>query len=159
MKYCHRCHKITLGEPFFCNFCGASYSVKLCGRLHPNPRSAEACSQCGSRDLSLPQPRIPIILRPLFALLRLIPTLIGLSLVAGALYWAFDAVRRDPRFLQGLFCLMFLALMLGLIWRLLPKWLQGFLQASFRLIALVFKAIFHLFFSKKRDVKGGRHGA
>jgi len=27
--------------------------------LHANPRFAEACSRCGSRDLSVPQPRVP----------------------------------------------------------------------------------------------------
>jgi hypothetical protein len=30
--------------------------VKFCPRLHPNPRGAEFCRRCGSRDLSLPQP-------------------------------------------------------------------------------------------------------
>jgi hypothetical protein len=25
--------------------------------MHPNPRGAEFCRRCGSRDLSLPQPR------------------------------------------------------------------------------------------------------
>ena len=40
MKYCHQCHKLTLGEPVFCNFCGSSFGLKLCGRLHSNPRSA-----------------------------------------------------------------------------------------------------------------------
>jgi hypothetical protein len=26
--------------------------------MHPNPRGAEFCRRCGSRDLSLPQPRL-----------------------------------------------------------------------------------------------------
>jgi hypothetical protein len=30
--------------------------VKFCPRLHPNPRGADFCRRCGSRDLSLPQP-------------------------------------------------------------------------------------------------------
>src|SRR5438445_562240 len=61
MKYCYACGHRTRGEPLFCNFCGRSYDVKLCPKLHVNPRSAEACSQCGSRDLSIPQPRIPLL--------------------------------------------------------------------------------------------------
>src|SRR5579863_9359147 len=59
MKYCFNCSRMTPGEPLFCNSCGRSYDVKLCPRHHMNPRTAEACSQCGSRDLSTPQPRVP----------------------------------------------------------------------------------------------------
>jgi hypothetical protein len=59
MKYCYACGHTTGGEPLFCNSCGCSYDVKLCPKLHLNPRFAEACSQCGSRDLSTPQPRVP----------------------------------------------------------------------------------------------------
>ena len=44
------------GKPLFCGHCGRTYNVKLCPRLHTNPRIAEVCSQCGSRDLSTPQP-------------------------------------------------------------------------------------------------------
>lgn len=57
MRYCHQCNRITAGEPLFCNFCGRSYDLKLCPHRHPNPRTAEVCSQCGSRDLSVPQPK------------------------------------------------------------------------------------------------------
>ncbi len=60
MKYCYECGRITAGEPLFCNFCGRSYNVKLCPRHHPNPRIAEVCSQCGSRELSTPQPKVSI---------------------------------------------------------------------------------------------------
>src|SRR5690348_576072 len=59
MKYCFNCNRITAGEPLFCNFCGRSYDVRLCPRRHPNPRKAKACSQCGSRELSTPQPKVP----------------------------------------------------------------------------------------------------
>ncbi len=157
MKYCHRCHKLTLGEPVFCNFCGSTYSVKLCGRLHPNPRSAQACSQCGSRDFSTPQPKIPIIFRPFLALLHVAPRLIGPSLLAGALYLLFHAISHDPRFLQGLVCLLFLAVAVAFIWKLLPKGLQGFLKTSFHLIAFLLRATIRLFFSKNRPSKGVRN--
>src|SRR2546427_9663568 len=60
MKYCYECGCTTAGEPLFCNYCGRSYNVKLCPKLHVNPRFAEACSQCGSRDLSTPQPKVPV---------------------------------------------------------------------------------------------------
>src|SRR5271168_3387273 len=63
MKYCYQCGQTTGGKPLFCNFCGRSYDVKLCPSRHMNPRMAEACSRCGSRNLSLPQPRIPLLWR------------------------------------------------------------------------------------------------
>jgi hypothetical protein len=59
MKFCFECGHTTRGEPLFCNFCGHSYEMKFCPKLHANPRFAEACSHCGSRDLSVPQPRVP----------------------------------------------------------------------------------------------------
>src|SRR5215472_12922424 len=73
MKYCFNCNRITPGAPLFCNYCGRSYDVKLCPRRHANPRTAEACSQCGSRDLSTPQPRRPIWVAPLGFLLSFVP--------------------------------------------------------------------------------------
>ena len=60
MKYCYECGRVTAGEPLFCQFCGRTYNVKLCPRLHVNPRFAEVCSQCGSRDLSTPQPKVSV---------------------------------------------------------------------------------------------------
>ena len=57
MRYCNYCRKFTAGNAPFCNFCGRSYGVKLCPRGHKNPRAAEACSECGSMDLSTPSPQ------------------------------------------------------------------------------------------------------
>ena len=76
MKYCYQCGRVTVGEPLYCNSCGRSYNVKLCPRHHANPRSAEVCAQCGSRDLSTPQPRVPISIRVLAFLLSLGPGLL-----------------------------------------------------------------------------------
>src|SRR4051794_25260525 len=58
MKHCYSCGRISAGDPLFCNSCGKSFDRKLCPRLHPNPRSAEICSRCGSRELSTPQPKV-----------------------------------------------------------------------------------------------------
>ena len=60
MKHCYHCGRVTSGEPLFCNSCGRSYDVKLCPRLHVNPRYATVCSQCGSRELSTPQPKVSL---------------------------------------------------------------------------------------------------
>src|SRR5580704_680547 len=90
MRYCHQCHRITSGEPLFCNFCGRSYNLKLCPHRHPNPRNAEICSQCGSRELSLPQPRVSFWLAPLVTLLTALP---GIVLVVVSIAFVFGLVR------------------------------------------------------------------
>jgi len=56
MHYCHNCHRLTAGEALFCSHCGRSYRAKLCPSLHVNPRDAQVCASCGSRDLSVPEP-------------------------------------------------------------------------------------------------------
>lgn len=73
MRYCNSCHRLTSGEPLFCNFCGRSYEARLCPGRHLNPRSAEVCSQCGSRDLSTPQRPIPFWVGPLLYVVSLVP--------------------------------------------------------------------------------------
>jgi DNA-directed RNA polymerase subunit RPC12/RpoP len=60
MKYCYHCGHTTEGKPLFCNSCGRTYDVKLCPKLHVNPRLANACSSCGSRLLSMPHPKVPV---------------------------------------------------------------------------------------------------
>src|ERR1700704_1751372 len=73
MRFCLNCHRITIGEPLFCNFCAHSFDARLCNARHINPRNAEVCAQCGSRDLSVPAPRLPFWLRPALFLLSLVP--------------------------------------------------------------------------------------
>ena len=70
MKYCYECGRMTGGEPRYCQFCGRTYDVKLCPRRHENPRFAEVCSQCGSRELSTPQPKVSPVWRVLEFLAR-----------------------------------------------------------------------------------------
>jgi|SRR5579862_3239416 len=82
MKYCYACGNTTGGEPLFCNSCGLSYDVKFCPKLHVNPRLAEACSQCGIRDLSVPQPRVPVRWRSLAILVQAV---VGLVLLCPSL--------------------------------------------------------------------------
>src|SRR5262249_30233971 len=96
MKFCMNCHRTTSGKPMFCNFCGASYSVKICPRHHINPRSAEACSQCGSRDLSQPQLKVPFLLKPLLALLGIAPGILLLVLLIGAVGLFLRKLVQDP---------------------------------------------------------------
>lgn len=83
MRYCTSCRHITTGTPLFCTFCGHSFDVRLCPRLHVNARGAQVCAECGSRDLSQPQRRGSF-------LSRLSTT--GLSVLPGALLWLLSIV-------------------------------------------------------------------
>jgi DNA-directed RNA polymerase subunit RPC12/RpoP len=116
---------MTGGEAVFCNFCGKSFDVKLCPRLHQNSRSAEVCSKCGSRELSTPQPKIPMTWRLLAILLRL-----GLGLVL--LYASLSvviALLRSPQMQKSLVALGMLLSLLWMFWTKLPDWLQEAIRA------------------------------
>jgi RNA polymerase subunit RPABC4/transcription elongation factor Spt4 len=132
MRYCNQCHRITSGEPLFCNFCGRSYDSKLCPHRHPNPRNAEICSQCGSRELSTPHPRIPLWLTPLVTLLTILP---GLVLAAISIAFAFGLVRAILINQALMFQAVFAGLMLAFLWYLysqLPHFLRRFISRLFR---------------------------
>jgi hypothetical protein len=120
MTYCFNCGHMTAGEPLFCGKCGRTYDVKLCPRLHVNPRGAEVCSKCGSRELSTPQPRIPMSLRLLAIVVRL-----GLGLL---LFYAslclVVALVRTPEFQRALVALGMLLGCLWWLWTKLPEWFQ-----------------------------------
>ena len=124
MRYCYHCNRITTGEPMFCNFCGRSYDIKLCSRLHPNPRTAEVCSQCGSRDLSQPQPRVPFWSQPLLLLLSKLPGIVLLLLSVALFVALLHSLLTDPN-MQGM--LFVLGFVLALLWFLYLQ-LPGFLR-------------------------------
>jgi len=131
MRYCNHCHRITPGEPLFCNFCAHSYDFKLCPHRHPNPRNAEACSQCGSRELSTPHPRVPLWLAPLLVLLSAVP---GLLLFAVTVLFLVGFVRALISNQQLLFQFMLVGLMLAFVWYLymhLPHFLRRLLSRLF----------------------------
>ncbi len=122
--YCYNCGHLTPGEPVFCNYCGRSYDVKRCPRLHANPRGADVCAKCGSRDLSTPQPKVPAALKLLAILIRL-----GLGLL---LFYAtlsfFIALSRSHEVHDTLIALGLLLLSLWLFWSRLPEWLREALR-------------------------------
>ena len=132
MRYCNQCHRITSGEPLFCNFCGRSYDSKLCPHRHPNPRNAEICSQCGSRELSTPHPRVPLWLAPIVTLLTVLP---GLALAAISIAFAFGLVRTILTNQALMFQAVLAGSMLALLWYLysqLPHFLRRFISRLFR---------------------------
>jgi len=121
MRYCHNCHRLTASKPLFCNNCGCTYDVKLCPRLHVSPRAALICSQCGSRDLSSPHPKVPILLRPFVVLLDAGPAVL-IFLALGV--WMVVYVRQLLRDPNGLLPLLLIALGLGVLlygWMRLPS--------------------------------------
>jgi RNA polymerase subunit RPABC4/transcription elongation factor Spt4 len=128
MKYCYQCGKMTAGEPLFCGTCGRTYDVKLCPRFHVNPRSAEVCSKCGSRELSTPQPRIPMSLRLLALMIRL-----GLGLL---LFYAslclFVAILRTREVQQALVAFGLLLAGLWWLWSKLPDWFREALRSFWK---------------------------
>lgn len=130
MRYCNQCHRFTAGEPLYCNFCGSSYGVKLCPARHINPRSAQICSQCGSRDLSTPAPRLSLLLHPLLYGLSLVPgvflLLISILFLDGVIH---ILVTNQQIQLQ----VLLLGLLLGLLW-LAYMQLPEFIRKLFRTI-------------------------
>jgi len=120
MKYCYQCGRISSGQPLFCMFCGRSYDVKLCPRHHVNPRYADCCSQCGSRELSTPQPKVSFFWRVLEVLLRI---LFGVFLVVLSIT-VLEELLRSPVVQAGLVILGLLLAALWAMWAMLPDWIR-----------------------------------
>jgi hypothetical protein len=124
MKYCYNCGRITAGEPLFCNSCGRSYDVRLCPRLHVNPRNAEACSQCGSRDFSTPQPKAPLWVPAAQFLLSLVPGLILAILTAAVVGFFVTALLSRPDLVCAAIPLLVALGFLWWVWSKLPAWFR-----------------------------------
>jgi hypothetical protein len=128
MKYCFQCGRTTSGEALFCNFCGRSFDVKLCPRLHSNPRIAKVCSQCGSRDLSEPQPKVSWGWHLIASLVRLVA---GVLLVCLSILIVIAILRElvtRPEFQAGMAVMGILVFGLWCLWTMLPQWLQKFIR-------------------------------
>lgn len=110
----------------FCNRCGRSYDVKLCPRLHPNPRSAEVCSKCGSRELSTPQPKVPAMWKLIAILLRLFVGLLLLYITLSFLI----ALAKTAQVQQAAVCIGLMLVALWILWSKLPEWLQELIRST-----------------------------
>ena len=128
MTYCYNCGHMTAGEPLFCSKCGRTYDVKLCPRLHPNPRGAEVCSKCGSRELSTPQPKIPLSLKLLAILVRLG---LGLLLFYGTIRLGI-ALLQTAQVQQALVAIGMLLGCLWWMWSKLPDWFQEAIRSFWK---------------------------
>ncbi len=131
MKYCYNCNRITGGDPLYCNFCGRSYDLKLCPHKHPNPRHATACSQCGSRDFSTPQPRVPFWAPALEFLLGAIPGIVLLTATVLAIVVVAKVIATNPAVIASLAGPLILLGILWWMWLQIPRW---FREAIHRLL-------------------------
>lgn len=130
MRYCHQCHRLTLDEPLYCNHCGSTYDAKLCPARHLNPRTAEVCSQCGSRDFSTPAPRLPLWLRPLLFLLSILPGIVLLLVTVLFLIAFVQTLLSNQQLLGQAFAA---GLVLALAWWLYIQ-LPEFIRKLFRTV-------------------------
>ncbi|HEY2933124.1 MAG TPA: hypothetical protein VGK99_15385 [Acidobacteriota bacterium] len=115
MRYCNNCHRITEGDPLFCQFCARSYDVKLCPHRHVNPRIADVCSECGSRDLSTPAPSMGLGKRLLLFCLSAGPGVFLLLMTILLVVGFIQVIFGDPAML---FRFLILALLFGILWRI-----------------------------------------
>jgi hypothetical protein len=128
MKYCYHCNHVTPGEPLFCNYCGRSYDVKLCPRLHINPRNAEVCSLCGSREFSTPQPKMPLGTRVLVVLTTVA---VGAILFLTSLLFIIEVLKAALSNAHVQTALAGMAILIALLWWMwlqLPQWLRKMIQ-------------------------------
>ena len=112
----------------FCNHCGRSYNFKLCPHRHPNPRSAQVCNQCGSRELSTPHPSVSFWFACLLALLSALP---GILLLLVSVLFLFGLLNILINNQQALFQFMLIGLFLSFLWWLymqLPRFLRRWLS-------------------------------
>lgn len=128
MKFCYQCGKASAGDPPFCSKCGRTYDVRLCPRMHRNSRYAKACSQCGSRELSEPQPRVSFWWKVLEFVLK---AGFGIALVCATITILVDSLRR-PKVQAGLFLLAVLVGVLWWAWSQLPESFRKLVSRSLR---------------------------
>lgn len=132
MKYCYACGHTTGGQPLFCNSCGCSYDVKLCPKLHLNPRIAEACSQCGSRDLSTPQPRVPLIWRLLAFLTQLLSSALLAIFTLAVLSRLLKSLLSRATLERTQAMLIPLCMASWSLWATLPRWFRRMIYRSIK---------------------------
>ena len=128
MRYCYNCNRITQGDPLFCQFCGRTYDLKLCPRLHKNARNAVICPQCGSRDLSTPAPKAPLWISMAVFGLTLVPGILLFIISVLFIGAILHQLLTDSRMLV-VFGFLALALMvLWAMWMKVPLAVRQFLR-------------------------------
>jgi hypothetical protein len=132
MKFCYACGHTTGGEPLFCNSCGRSFDIKLCPKLHMNPRLAEACSQCGTRDLSIPQPRVPLRWQLLAFLTQFLSGIFIALLTLPVLFQLLKGLFSNLKIDHSQAILILLLAALWSIWSILPGYFRRVIYRSIK---------------------------
>ena len=127
MRYCHNCSRFSAGTPLFCSNCGRTFDVRVCPRHHVNPRDAQVCRECGSRELTQPQPRVAIPTRLALVVLGKLPA-VALMLLSIWLLFAFAHVLLTNSEVQG--DLLLLLLLAGMGWLLYTHLPPGMREAT-----------------------------
>ena len=113
----------------YCNHCGSTYDAKLCPARHLNPRNAEVCSQCGSRDLSTPAPRLPFWLPPVLLLISLLPGAVIALLLVLVVAAVIQQLLTNSQIQAQLIVLLLLLAILWWLYIHLPKFIQKALRS------------------------------
>jgi RNA polymerase subunit RPABC4/transcription elongation factor Spt4 len=129
MRYCPQCKRLTAGDPLYCNHCGSTYDAKLCPARHLNHRNAEVCAQCGSRDLSMPAPRMSLWLRPVLFILALLPGVLLALLLLLVVLAMFQQIATNGQIQAQLVILLLLLAILWWFYIHLPKFIQKALRS------------------------------
>jgi len=126
MKYCYHCGRATSGEPLFCNSCGRSYDVRLCPRLHVNPRHATVCSQCGNPELSTPQPKVSLVWKAVGLLAQIAGGVLLVYISLSVLL----KLLQSPVAQSGMVILGLLLMVLWALWALIPEWIRKLIHRA-----------------------------
>lgn len=131
MKFCYECGQTTPGQPRFCHSCGRSFDKKICPRFHENPRWAESCAHCGSRELSTPQRKIFSGWRLLEWLTKAVAGLALTFLTAILGLGVLDSLLEGRHGIQRLFVSASLLTLLWCFWTSIPSFFRRLVRKSF----------------------------
>jgi RNA polymerase subunit RPABC4/transcription elongation factor Spt4 len=126
MRYCYECGRVTGGQPRYCQFCGRTYDVKLCPRRHENPRYAEVCSQCGSRELSTPQPKVPVVWKIAQFFVQVLVGFFVVYVVLSFIYGMLSSFQTN----NALLALILLLVALMVVWSIVPDCFKRLVRRS-----------------------------
>ena len=115
--------------------------MKLCPRLHVNPRIADVCSLCGSRELSTPQPKVSFLWKAFAFLLKVFLGTFLVYVSVALLAEFLTELLQQPQVQCALVAFGLVLIALWFMWSMLPAWLR--------------KAIHHHMETTK-DKRGGR---
>lgn len=100
--------------------------MKLCPRRHENPRFAEVCSQCGSRELSTPQPKVSVLWKIAEFFVRGLLGLLVVYVVMSFIY----GLLSSPQTGNALLALMLLLVSLVIVWSMVPDWCKRLVRKA-----------------------------